>query len=165
MSDRLTVGYLHLGRPESGVRRYGSMIAGSVARRSDVTVVESDGGRRDAGLADLRLAARRLRDADVVHLQWKLADWGGPRWALPRLEVALQACRRPVVVTLHDVYERATFGERWLEPAALGLRRLSLRSRTLVVAVSARGSAMSGALRWAMRKRRPSDSKRSTSDH
>ena len=94
------------GRPESGVRRYGRIVAEAAARRSDVAVVESDAGGRDAGLADLRLAARRLRDADVVHLQWKLADWGGPRWALPRLEVVLQACRRPAVVTLHDVYER-----------------------------------------------------------
>lgn len=68
----------------------------------------------------------------MVHLQWKLADWGGPRWALAHLEVVLQACRRPAVVTLHDVYEPA--GVRsWLEPTALGIRRLAIRSRTLVV--------------------------------
>ena len=133
MSDRLTIGYLHLGRPESGVRRYGRIVAEAVARRSDVTVIESDGGGRDAALATLRLAARRLREADVVHLQWKLADWGGPRWALPRLEVVLQACRRPTVVTLHDVYEPAGLRDRWLEPTALGIRRLAIRSRTLVV--------------------------------
>jgi glycosyltransferase involved in cell wall biosynthesis len=69
----------------------------------------------------------------VVHLQWKLADWGGVRWALPRLEVALEACRRPTIVTLHDVYERHGFRDRWLHPAALGLRRLAVRSRWLVV--------------------------------
>jgi glycosyltransferase involved in cell wall biosynthesis len=133
VTDRLTVGFLHLGRPESGVRRYGTMIAAALARRSDVTVVESDGGLRDAGLAELRLAARRLRDADVVQLQWKLADWGGPRWALARLEVVLQACRRPMVVTLHDVYARTTAQERWLDPTALATRRLALRARALVV--------------------------------
>ncbi len=133
MTERLTIGYLHLGRTESGVRRYGAMLAGALARRSDVTVLESDGGRRDAGLADLRRAARRLRGADVVHLQWKLADWGGPRWALPRLEVVLQACRRPTVVTLHDVLARPRWQDRWMDPAALGTRRLALRSRTLLV--------------------------------
>lgn len=133
MTGRITVGYLHLGRPESGVRRYGRIVAGVAARRSDVTVIESDAGGRDAGLADLRLAARRLADADVVHLQWKLADWGGPRWALPRLEVVLQACRRPVTVTLHDVYERTTLNERWLDPGALGVRRIGIRSRAVVV--------------------------------
>lgn len=133
MSGRLTVGYLHLGRTESGVRRYGRIVAEVAARRSDVTVIESDAGGREAGIAELRLAARRLADADVVHLQWKLADWGGPRWALPHLEVVLQACRRPITVTLHDVYERATFGERWLEPGAIGVRRLGARSRTVVV--------------------------------
>lgn len=133
MSDRITVGYLHLGRQESGVRRYGRMVADVAARRADVAVVASDAGGRDAGLADLRLAARRLGDADVIHLQWKLADWGGTRWALPRLEVVLQACRRPTVVTLHDVYQRATLSERWLEPGALAVRRLGLRSRAVTV--------------------------------
>jgi glycosyltransferase involved in cell wall biosynthesis len=133
VTDRLTVGYLHLGKPESGVLRYGRIIAGVAARRRDVTVIESEAGGREAGLADLRRAARRLQSADVIHLQWKLAEWGGVRWALPRLEVVLETCRRPTVVTLHDVYERTTFAERWLEPAALGLRRLALRSRTLVV--------------------------------
>ncbi|MFN8619444.1 MAG: glycosyltransferase [Chloroflexota bacterium] len=133
VSGRLRVGYLHLGRAESGVRRYGRIIAETAAHRSDVQVVESDAGGRDARAEDIRRAVRRLRDTDVIHLQWKLADWGGARWALPHLEVALQACRRPVVVTLHDVYERPTWQERWLEPTALGIRRLAFRSRTLVV--------------------------------
>ena len=98
-----------------------------------MAVTESDAGGRGADLADLRLAARRLSDADVIHLQWKVADWGGLRWALPRLEVVLQACRRPMVVTLHDVYERVTVSERWLDPGALAVRRLGLRSRAVVV--------------------------------
>jgi glycosyltransferase involved in cell wall biosynthesis len=133
VSDRLRVGFLHLGKAESGVLRYGRTIAAGAAERDDLVVVGSEAGGRGAGLGDVRRAARRLGRADVVHLQWKLADWGGPRWALPRLEVALAACRRPLVVTLHDVYPRRTFGERWLEPAALGLRRLGLRAGALVV--------------------------------
>src|SRR5437899_1677908 len=76
-SDRITVGYLHLGRAESGVRRYGQIIAAAAARRKDTDVVEADSGDRDAGLADLRRAARRLNEADVVHIQWKPTDWGG----------------------------------------------------------------------------------------
>jgi glycosyltransferase involved in cell wall biosynthesis len=132
-SDHITVGYLHLGRGESGVRRYGRILAEAAARRTDIDVIEADPGDRDAGLADLRRAARRLNAADVVQIQWKSPDWGGPYRALPRLEVFLAACRRPVVVTLHDVYPREGWRNRWANAGAIGLRRLSLGAAWVVV--------------------------------
>jgi glycosyltransferase involved in cell wall biosynthesis len=132
-ADRITVGYLHLGRAESGVRRYGRIVAEAAARRRDIDVVEADPGDRDAGLADLRRAARRLNAADVVHIQWKPPDWGGPYRALSRLEVFLAACRRPVVVTLHDIYPREGWRDRWANAGAIGLRRLSLGAAWVVV--------------------------------
>ena len=90
-------------------------------------------GGRDASLADLRRGARRLHDADVVHLQWKLADWD-PRWGgVPRMEVVLRSLRRPLVVTMHDVFERHGRWQRQLSPSALGLRRLAHNARRLVV--------------------------------
>jgi glycosyltransferase involved in cell wall biosynthesis len=129
----LRVGFLHLGRAESGVRRYGRLLAAAAAQRDDLEVIEADAGDRTSTLADLRRAARKLRAADVIHLQWKLADWGGPYAALPRLELFLDTSRRPTVATLHDVYEPVNWRERWTEPAALGIRRLSLTATSLVV--------------------------------
>lgn len=132
-SDRITVGYLHLGRSGSGVRRYGQILAAAAAHRKDIDVIQADPGERDAGLADLRRAGRRLNAADVVHLQWKSPDWGGRYRSLPRLEVFLAACRRPVVVTLHDVYPREGWQDRWADLGAIALRRLSLGAAWLVV--------------------------------
>jgi glycosyltransferase involved in cell wall biosynthesis len=132
-SDRITVGYLHVGRAESGVRRYGRILAAAAARRKDIDVIEADPGARDAGLSDLRRAGRRLNGADVVHIQWKSPDWGGRYRSLPRLEVFLAACRRPVVVTLHDVYPREGWRDRWSDGGAIALRRLSLGAAWIVV--------------------------------
>lgn len=73
--DPLRVGFLHVGRPRSGLRRYGTILAGEASARDDVEVIESDAGGRDASWSELRAAAMRLRSADVVHLQWKAADW------------------------------------------------------------------------------------------
>lgn len=129
----LTVGYLHLGKVGSGVRRYGQIVAEAAARRADLHVISADAGDREASIADLRLAGRRLADADVIHLQWKLADWGGGVASLARLEVLLAASRRPTVVTLHDVYSAPRARDRWLDPGLLGMRRLSLTARALVV--------------------------------
>ena len=119
----LRVGYLHLGkagewrpalRPDRrGGRRAAAGRGGRRGRRGRPRC-------RRSGTCDARPAA--CADADVVHLQWKLADWGGPRWraAAPRGRSSA-ACRRPLVVTLHDVYASATAArERWLDRGALG---------------------------------------------
>jgi glycosyltransferase involved in cell wall biosynthesis len=133
MGDRLTVGYLHLGSPRGGVRRYGLELAAAARQDPSLAVVEDDcgGSRRSPG--DLRRSARHLDAADVAHLQWKLADWGGGYRALAALELFLQASRKPHVVTLHDVYARVGWRERWTSPGALALRRLALSRATVVV--------------------------------
>jgi glycosyltransferase involved in cell wall biosynthesis len=129
----LRVGYLHVGRDRSGVRRYGRIVAEAARHDPDLAVIESDAGERDAPLGALRSAARRLRGTDVVHLQWKLADWGPRTGGLPRTEVVRLSLGAPMVVTLHDVFERQGLRERWLEPGALGLRRLGMTAARLVV--------------------------------
>jgi glycosyltransferase involved in cell wall biosynthesis len=129
----LRVGFLHLGRERSGLRRYGAILATEAARRSDLEVIEADSGDRDATWSDLRTAARRLRDADVVHLQWKLADWGPRTGGLPRLAVLRRSLRVPLVVTLHDVFPPAGRVASRLSPSALGLRRLGRVAGCLVV--------------------------------
>jgi glycosyltransferase involved in cell wall biosynthesis len=133
-ADRpLRVGFLHVGRDRSGLRRYGGILAAETASHPDLQVIESDVGGRDASYSDLRIAARRLRDADVVHVQWKLADWDPRSGGIPRIEVVLQTMRRPVVVTMHDVFAREGRWDRLLSPAAIGLRRLGAAASSLVV--------------------------------
>jgi len=129
----LRVGFLHVGRERSGLRRYGQILAQEAARRPDLEVVEADAGGRGASLSSLKRAGRALRRADVVHVQWKLADWD-PRWGgIPRLELLRVSNGRPMVVTMHDVFERRSAWERQLSPGALGLRRLGRVARRLVV--------------------------------
>jgi glycosyltransferase involved in cell wall biosynthesis len=132
--EPLRVGFLHLGRPTSGVRRYGRILAAETARRPDLAVLERSVEAADAPLRDLRDAGRALREADVLHLQWRLADWGARTGGLPRLEAVLRGGGgRPLVVTLHDVVEpRSAWGRRF-SPSALGLRRLGRAADRLVV--------------------------------
>jgi glycosyltransferase involved in cell wall biosynthesis len=129
----LRVGYLHIGRERSGLRRYGGILAAEAASRQGIEVLESDIGGRDASWSGLRAAAGRLRDVDVVHLQWKLADWDPRLGGIPRMEVVLRSMRRPLVITMHDVFSREGRWERTLSPGALGLRRLGSAASRLVV--------------------------------
>jgi len=129
----LRVGYLQVGRERSGLRRYADIIASEAAARPGVEVVVSDVGDRDASWADLWRAARRLHDGDVVHIQWKVADWNPRLGGLPRLELALRSMRRPAVFTLHDVYAPENRWQRTITPEALGLRRLGLAAASIVV--------------------------------
>lgn len=129
----LRVGFLHIGRERSGLRRYGGILAEEAATRSEVEVVESDVGDRGAPWSDLRRACRRLSEVDVVHVQWKVADWNPRLGGIPRLEVALRSMGRPTVFTLHDVYAPENRWQRTLTPEALGLRRLGLAASSIVV--------------------------------
>jgi glycosyltransferase involved in cell wall biosynthesis len=129
----LRVGYLHVGGPRSGLRRYGAILAAEAARRPDVDVLESDIGGRDAAWSHLRAAAGRLRSADVVHVQWRTADWDARFGGIPRLEVVLRSLRRPLVVTMHDVFVPEARWARRLSPGALGIRRLAHAATSLVV--------------------------------
>lgn len=129
----LRVGYLHVGREHSGLRRYGSILATEAARRSDIVVQEADAGGRESSLGELRRAAGRLAECDVVHVQWKLADWGPRSGGLLRLELLRRWLRPPLVVTLHDVFPPEGRLARRVSPAAVGLRRLGAVATRLVV--------------------------------
>ncbi len=131
--SRLRVGYLHIGRERSGLRRYGAILAEEAATRPELEVVESDIGDRGVPWSDLRRAARRLGHVDVVHIQWKVADWNPRLGGIPRLEVVLRSMRRPTVFTLHDVYAPENRWQRTVAPEALGLRRLGLAASSVVV--------------------------------
>jgi glycosyltransferase involved in cell wall biosynthesis len=140
----MKVGYLHIGREGGGVRRYGSIIGAGAGERSDVVVIEADAGERDTSSARLREAARSFAGADVVHMQWKPNDWGGGLRAVRRLRAFLASCPAPLVVTLHDVWERRGLRERWLDADAVALRWLGRRAARLVVHAEEERRRLSG---------------------
>jgi glycosyltransferase involved in cell wall biosynthesis len=140
----LRVGFLHIGRERSGLRRYGAILAAEAATRADIEVVESDIGDRGAPWSDLRRAARGLGDVDVVHVQWKVADWNPRLGGIPRLEVALRSMGRPTVFTLHDVYAPENRWQRTITPEALGLRRLGMAASSIVVHSEEERSRLAG---------------------
>jgi glycosyltransferase involved in cell wall biosynthesis len=100
---RLRVGFLHLGAPEHGVSRYGRVLAGSTARRSDCEVVEStvDSALDVGAFAE---AFARLRDCDVIHTQFNRALFGDGWRQVAAADALLAGAPAPLVVNLHDVY-------------------------------------------------------------
>jgi glycosyltransferase involved in cell wall biosynthesis len=140
----MKVGYLYIGREGGGVRRYGSIIGEGARERSDVDVIEADAGGRDTSSARLREAAGSFAGVDVVHMQWKPNDWGGGLRAVRRLRAFLASCPAPLVVTLHDVWERRGLRERWLDADAVALRWLGRRAARLVVHAEEERRRLSG---------------------
>jgi len=101
------------------------MIAEAARARTDLAVLDVDAGERETDRHRLAAAGRALMAVDVVHLQWKPADWGGGLRALARLRAFVGACERPLVVTLHDVVARDTVQRRWFGIDAWALRWLA----------------------------------------
>jgi glycosyltransferase involved in cell wall biosynthesis len=124
---------LHLGRDESGVRRYAGVITEGLRARPDVTVQVVEAGMLDGPSGSLRQHARALSGNDVVHLQWNRRGWGsGPRSVL-RVRAFRRACQPPLVATLHDVIPRVGLRRRWLSPDIYALRRLGASAERIVV--------------------------------
>lgn len=133
-ADRpLKVAIVQLGKEGGGVPRYGRLLAQAAGDSPALEVVEVDAGERSASLGDLRRAARAANVADVIAIQWKLADWGGGWRAAARLVTFLAATRKPVVATLHDVYEGRRRRDRWARPQPWALRLLGRRAAGIVV--------------------------------
>jgi glycosyltransferase involved in cell wall biosynthesis len=125
----MRLGFLHIGPPGHGVRRYGQMLASEAAGRRDLSVLQRSvelSGDRANDHELLRAAALHLRGADVVHIQISLFNqslWGGGWRQLSNLRPFVDACGRPVVVTLHDMLSE------YLDDACIGtaLRCLARR--------------------------------------
>jgi glycosyltransferase involved in cell wall biosynthesis len=126
---------LHVGRPESGVRRYGRIVADGIAALPGVTLVQADAGLLEGRRGGLGARGRTFADADVdvVAMQWNRRGWGkGPRSAYRFIDFR-RAWDGPLVVTLHDVFERSLFRDRWLTPEVWSLRWLGRSADRLVV--------------------------------
>jgi glycosyltransferase involved in cell wall biosynthesis len=130
---RETLAFLHLGRPESGVRRYGQLIADEARGRPGLAIREVDAGLLDERSGRIDDAARQLAGADVVVMQWNRRGWGTRGRSLARLARFRRAYRGALVVTLHDIFERHGLRQRWLQPEAWSLRYLGRVSDRIVV--------------------------------
>jgi glycosyltransferase involved in cell wall biosynthesis len=128
-----TLGFLHLGRAESGVRRYGQLIADEARTREGVEIIEVEAGRVDESSAQLARVAAELADRDVVIMQWNRRGWGKHGRSLPRLMRFRRAFRGALVVTLHDVFDREGLRQRHLQPDVWSLRWLGRTADRIVV--------------------------------
>lgn len=129
----MTVGYLHLGPPESGPARSGILSARFVAEHTDWDVrevaVAPGGGRPRAW--ELVSGARRLAGVGVVHAQYAPAVWGGRPWQLGPVLAFAAAVRGPLVTTVHDVLPGNPLSTR------LALAWLAARSACVLVSTDA----------------------------
>jgi len=128
----VNVGFLHLGRVESGVRRYGQLIADEMRAREGLDVTEVEAGRVDQSSEQLARVAAELSGCDVVLMQWNKRGWG-KHGSLPRLLRFRRAYEGALVVTLHDVFDRQGFRERYLQADAWSLRQLGRTADRIVV--------------------------------
>ncbi len=132
MAEPRNVGFLHLGRVESGVRRYGQLIADEARTRDGLIVTEVEAGRVDQSSEQLTQVARDLSGCDVVLMQWNKRGWGkhGSLWRLARFR---RAYRGALVVTMHDVFDRNSVRSRYLQPDAWSVRQLGRTADRIVV--------------------------------
>lgn len=132
----ITVGFLHVGPSQHGVRRYGRVLAeGARSHLDAVRVVESslewtENSEQDA--EQLQEAVHILEVADVVHVQYEVRSWGESVRSLVNVFRFAALCDIEIVVTVHDA-------RNGYAPWAI-LRRLLEQSRLL--------SGDSGTLVW-----------------
>jgi glycosyltransferase involved in cell wall biosynthesis len=132
MAEPRHVGFLHLGRAESGVRRYGQLIADEARTRDGVMVTDVEAGRVDQSTEQLARVAEELSGCDVVLMQWNKRGWG-KHGSLLRLSRFRRAYRGALVVTMHDVFDRPGLRSRYLQPDAWSVRQLGRTADRIVV--------------------------------
>lgn len=127
------LGFLHLGRPESGVRRYGQLIADGARSMSDLRIIEAEAGRVDQSSEQLARVTAELAESDVVIMQWNRRGWGKHGRSLPRLMRFRRGWKGALVVTLHDVFAREGLRQRFLQPDVWSLRWLGRTADRIIV--------------------------------
>jgi glycosyltransferase involved in cell wall biosynthesis len=103
----MTIGYLHIGPKAHGVSRYGRLIATEACQRPDIAIVEAHVVLEGGWLCNrsrLRDAIRHLSSADVIHIQYNKAIWGGGWRQLYFLWFFLRLSQITLAVTVHDIY-------------------------------------------------------------
>ena len=132
----VAVGYLHLGPNNHGVRRFGEHLARAAAedpllRVSEAAITWEQSGRRNTRL--LLDAARTLRGADLVHIQYNgqrdKSIWGRGLRQLYHLAIFIYACGKPIVVSVHDTYPRVPLAKLLRDLPSRLLMRINPWSR------------------------------------
>jgi glycosyltransferase involved in cell wall biosynthesis len=105
------IGYLQLGPPEHGICRYGKLLAAEGRKRPNFTITEVNINLtkdRKHNQEMLISAARQLSEAEIIHIQYSGKNnqplWGNSWEQLYYFWLFKYHCSRPIVVTLHDVY-------------------------------------------------------------
>ncbi len=132
-AEQRRIGFLHLGRRESGVRRYGQLIADEARSHPALTIIEAEAGRVDQSSDQLARVTAELADSDVVVMQWNRRGWGKHGRSLPRLLRFRRSYPGALVVTLHDVFAREGLRQRYLQPDVWSLRWLGRTADRIVV--------------------------------
>ncbi len=101
----MILGFLHIGKSEHGVCRYGRLLADEAKKRSELRVLESEvtltGDSRNDTLL-LTEAVQKLSAAQIVHIQFTEVFLGIDEYIFHNLRTFIAKCRCPVVVTIHD---------------------------------------------------------------
>ncbi len=102
----MKIAYLTAGPSTHGVVRYGRLLAEEACLQGDaliraITVLDHSACWNGQDLTD---AAGAINDCDLLHLQYNATIWGSGWQKLKNLKQLLNRVRRPVVVTLHDIY-------------------------------------------------------------
>src|SRR5262245_51023325 len=121
-TGHLDLGVLHVGRPESGVRRYGRILSDEASTRQDVRVIAADAGVLEGRHGGLDALGRSLSSSDLVWMQWNRRSWGRGARAAQRLIDFGRGSRVPLVLTLHDLFAPRGIRERWLDSETWNLR-------------------------------------------
>lgn len=104
----LTVGLLEPGRENSGVRRYGEVIANALRECGGVTIREvciTPARRGPRGLQDALEVVSAMRDVDVAIIPYTRTNiWSPSASRLLQLLMVHLGLRRRTLTVLHDVY-------------------------------------------------------------
>ncbi|MEB3342541.1 glycosyltransferase [Okeania sp.] len=104
----MKIGYLHisLAGSKSGVTRYGHFLASAARKQSHLDILETDVELTTNTTNNLKLlsqAAKKLSEADVVHIQFNIYTWGKKWQQFQNIKAFINNCQAPIVATIHDV--------------------------------------------------------------
>ena len=112
-TESMKLGFLHVrGQklPESGVTRYGRILAQEASQRSDLSILEADLSLSGAAQEDFQSARQcgvSLSGVDLFHVQFSPYLWGIDRTGTKLLRELKRTVNSPMVVTFHDLRSHA----------------------------------------------------------
>ncbi|MPZ18410.1 MAG: glycosyltransferase [Luteitalea sp.] len=137
----LTVGYLHVGAVDHGIRRYSQYLAQEAARTPTVRVREHChvfASGQTLQPDEAKDIAKAFGDCHLAHVHYNKTIWGG-RAAVHNVERFVEHLACPLVVTIHDIYVPPRMAhlrqivKPWLRQT-MRIATLDTRQRSVVLA-------------------------------